>query len=334
VGEQTKEVTEGLTFQMVAQANAIAMNERKTAGFKQGLIENYQEQAKSLTQIGELITRREKLNELIKAINFSEKESTEIKKESTETTQAVIPLMESELALRKSISEFQVEFFEMEKMTDAERLSAKEEFNNAMQSMFETDFNMQRSIMSDQVKRFRAAGIEEINIAKFVAEQKKQIKNAEVAHGAEKASQLIGLAKNAASTNKNLARVTQGLAYGEAVIKAYESAVKSYAMFGGYPTGVIPAGLSFAFGMSQAEAIRSQKFAKGGIVQGVNSGAGDSVPTMLTPGEVILNQAQQENLVGQVGGMTINFNAPVTNEDFVKDFVIPEIEKTVSGSLA
>ena len=55
---------------------------------------------------------------------------------------------------------------------------------------------------------------------------------------------------------------------------------------------------------------------------------------MLTPGEVILNQAQQENLVGGMGGITINFNAPVTNEEFVKDFVIPEIEKTVSGSLA
>ena len=84
-------------------------------------------------------------------------------------------------------------------------------------------------------------------------------------------------------------------------------------------------------GIKQANSIG---FAQGGIVPGVNSGAGDTVPAMLTPGEVILNQAQQENLVGGMGGITINFNAPVTNEEFVKDFVIPEIEKTVSGSLA
>ena len=94
---------------------------------------------------------------------------------------------------------------------------------------------------------------------------------------------------------------------------------------GATATGLLEKALSAAGSIS---------FAQGGIVPGVNSGAGDTVPAMLTPGEVILNQAQQENLVGGMGGITINFNAPVTNEEFVKDFVIPEIEKTVSGSLA
>ena len=87
-----------------------------------------------------------------------------------------------------------------------------------------------------------------------------------------------------------------------------------------------------AFGSLMSSAI-SRNFADGGIVDGDPS-KGDVVPAMLTAGEVILNQAQQENLVGGMGGITINFNAPVTNEEFVKDFVIPEIEKTVSGSLA
>ena len=94
---------------------------------------------------------------------------------------------------------------------------------------------------------------------------------------------------------------------------------------GATATGLLEKGLSAAKGI---------KFADGGIVPGINSGAGDTVPAMLTPGELILNQAQQENLVGGTGGVTINFNAPVTSEEFVKDFIVPEIEKTVSGSLA
>ena len=32
----------------------------------------------------------------------------------------------------------------------------------------------------------------------------------------------------------------------------------------------------------------------------------DTVPAMLTPGEVILNQAQQENLAGGMGAVTVN----------------------------
>ena len=63
-------------------------------------------------------------------------------------------------------------------------------------------------------------------------------------------------------------------------------------------------------------------------------GQGDTVPTMLTPGELILNQAQQNNLAGNMGGLTINFNGPVTNDEYVKDFIIPEIQKTISDNLA
>ena len=57
-------------------------------------------------------------------------------------------------------------------------------------------------------------------------------------------------------------------------------------------------------GAVQVAKIESAKFAKGGIVPG--KGNQDTVPAMLTPGEVILNKAQQENLAGGMGGITIN----------------------------
>ena len=67
------------------------------------------------------------------------------------------------------------------------------------------------------------------------------------------------------------------------------------------------------------------KFADGGIVPGI--GNQDTVPAMLTPGELILNQAQQENLAGS-GGVTINIGGNLIGEEsFVRDTLIPEIEK-------
>ncbi len=65
------------------------------------------------------------------------------------------------------------------------------------------------------------------------------------------------------------------------------------------------------------------KFADGGIVQG-NPSKGDVVPVMATAGELILNQAQQENLVNS--GITINISAPLVDETVV-DSIIPAIER-------
>ena len=68
------------------------------------------------------------------------------------------------------------------------------------------------------------------------------------------------------------------------------------------------------------------KFAGGGIVQG-NPAQGDVVPVMATAGELILNQSQQDNLAGNMG-VTINIGGNIIGEEsFVRDTLIPEIEK-------
>tara|TARA_R100000655_G_scaffold52345_5_gene90150 strand:- start:11643 stop:13445 length:1803 start_codon:yes stop_codon:yes gene_type:complete len=69
------------------------------------------------------------------------------------------------------------------------------------------------------------------------------------------------------------------------------------------------------------------KFADGGIVGG--AGKQDTVPAMLTPGEVILNQAQQENLVGGMG-TTINIQGGVVDESYVNNQLIPALNKATS----
>jgi hypothetical protein len=83
-----------------------------------------------------------------------------------------------------------------------------------------------------------------------------------------------------------------------------------------------------ALGAIQIAKIESAKFADGGIVPGY--GNTDSVPAMLTPGEVILNASQQEGLVNQLNGINININGNVIGTtEFVRETLVPEIQKAI-----
>ena len=88
--------------------------------------------------------------------------------------------------------------------------------------------------------------------------------------------------------------------------------------------GVIASGLID----SGINSLSKLKFADGGIVPGY--GNTDSVPAMLTPGEVILNASQQEGLVNQLNGINVNINGNVIGTtEFVRDTLVPEIQKAV-----
>jgi len=85
-----------------------------------------------------------------------------------------------------------------------------------------------------------------------------------------------------------------------------------------------------AFGSLMGSAIQRVGFADGGVVPGTDRGQGDTVPAMLTPGEVILNQAQQENLTSNMG-TTVNIQGNVLGtEEFVRDTLIPEIQRGIN----
>ena len=81
------------------------------------------------------------------------------------------------------------------------------------------------------------------------------------------------------------------------------------------PFSFVLAAMVAAAGAAEIATIAAQKYATGGIVPGY--GANDTVPAMLTPGEVILNQSQQSNLVQNMGGITINVqgNLVATEEE-------------------
>lgn len=96
-----------------------------------------------------------------------------------------------------------------------------------------------------------------------------------------------------------------------------------------YPVNII---LAAGAGAKVGSIVDEQlaKFASGGIVEG-NPSQGDVVPVMATAGELILNQAQQDNLAGGMGGVTVNIGGNIIGEEsFVRDTLIPEIEKATT----
>jgi|TARA_R100000084_G_scaffold109198_1_gene74739 hypothetical protein len=116
------------------------------------------------------------------------------------------------------------------------------------------------------------------------------------------------------------ARKMKAVRKAEAIINTAEAVTK----FLGRP---IMMALVAAKGAAEIATIEAQQFAKGGIVQG-NPSQGDVVPVMATAGELILNQAQQDNLASGMGGVTINIGGNIIGEEsFVRDTLIPEIER-------
>lgn len=58
-----------------------------------------------------------------------------------------------------------------------------------------------------------------------------------------------------------------------------------------------------------------QYLAVGGYARGT-----DTVPAMLTPGEIVLNAAQQKNVASKMGSITININGPVSSRDVAEEY--------------
>ena len=223
--------------------------------------------------------------------------------------------MQEELAIRTNNS---VEA-EVEKVTAIHPVIDMEQFRRTQLSLS----------VEEDAKKYKLAGVNQMEIDKIKTKSFLQLQAQERSSRVQGTGEMLGLLKQAASGNKQFGLVTKRLAQGEAIVSTYQAATKAFANFGGFPAGVIPAAASIAIGMANVSEIEKTQFADGGIVPGV--GNQDTVPAMLTPGEVILNQAQQENLTGSMGGVTVNIGGNIIgNEEFVRDTLIPEIQKGIN----
>jgi hypothetical protein len=90
-------------------------------------------------------------------------------------------------------------------------------------------------------------------------------------------------------------------------------------------TGIAAAGTAAQMAVIMANPPKMPAFATGGIVPGQPHGKADTVAAMVTPGEVILNRAQQEALAPQLGGgnltLEINMDGKRMAEVIVENYI-------------
>jgi len=100
------------------------------------------------------------------------------------------------------------------------------------------------------------------------------IKNA-LASGAQ-------LTSGVANTNKTLFKVNKALALANAAVSLPDAVLQSFQKAGGYPWGIIPAGLMLATGLAQIQSIKNAKFGgAGGVAPSIApTGAASTVATV------------------------------------------------------
>jgi len=120
------------------------------------------------------------------------------------------------------------------------------------------------------------------------SDREEAVKNSTMSE-TQKADAIKKIDADIAAKKKEIAREQQAMSIAQALINGAVGITKLW-----YENGALAPlfiGLEVASVASQIAVIASQKFASGGIVQG--QGTGDTVPAMLSPGEVVLNSQQQ-----------------------------------------
>ena len=225
-----------------------------------------------------------------------------------------------------------------EAMSNEERLALRQTFSEQMNAMFNSDFDMQRVLMSQQVEAFKAAEISQSEITKFEVEKRKQIRASEISFQAGAVSQLIGGLSQLNQASAGSAKVNARLAQAQALIDTYAGANKALAS-APPPFNFVLAGSVIAAGLANVLTIsRSmgdlKAFATGGDF--VTSG-----PQMIMVGDnpggrerVQVTPLSSPNINGPQG-ITVNIQGNIIGtQEFVRDSLIPEINNTIQNNLA
>ena len=171
-------------------------------------------------------------------------------------------------------------------------------------------------------KKLRAD--EEIALQKVISKGKDREKKA-------KQDQVIMDMKNAALSGLSAKDAMKAAVRAE-TMEAVAGYVSSVMKFLPFPLNIGAAAGAGAFVGNLMD--KNMKFAKGGdfvtsgpqmIMVGDNAGGRERV--QVTP-------LSSPNINGPQEGISINFNAPVTNDEYVRDFIIPEIKKATRMNLA
>ena len=177
-------------------------------------------------------------------------------------------------------------------------------------------------------------GQKEIDLQKKVADSKKKIRDIEfhatMGHYSQLAGGTSAFLKQFAGGEKAAARIQQT----KVAIDTVSAVMKAFAKGGGFPSGLVPAAASAAYGASQMLAISKSigefKTAATGMDEIVNR------PTMIMAGEagpehIGITPLSSPNIDGPQGGgsVTINVSGNVMTEQFTEEQIIPALKEAL-----
>jgi len=208
--------------------------------------------------------------------------------------------------------------------------SIQSEFNEQYREMTKSSFELQYLELENSVERFRTAKIDEVEIAQYVAERKKQIA-ADEAHFQQKTvGSLVGALGQLNQASKGNAKLSKGLAITSALIDTYAAANKALKA-SPPPWNFIAAAAVTAAGLANVMQIKSQKFHSGGLV----GGQGDT-PIMAQSGEFVLSRSAVQDIgvdtaqrINQGGGagITVNIHGGIVQDDYIRNELLPAISR-------
>lgn len=132
--------------------------------------------------------------------------------------------------------------------------------------------------------------------------------------------------KDSFERKKKAAKATAIVSTASAVVQSFENA-------GGYPWGLIPAGLMLAAGLKQIENINKQQYNGGGAVSGGSVSGGGGGTTSTTPPRQAQQQVPRMDDMDRDhgGGSTqIIINGAIT-EDMINEVVVPAMQKGIKN---
>lgn len=151
----------------------------------------------------------------------------------------------------------------------------------------------------DRVKEYNQRLKDEVEFGATIASIK-EIQRSTEFQGTKNAASALAVLIN--SENDNLAAIGKAATIVQIGISTAESAMKAYAGLSwipvvGFGLGILAAGAITAYGAEQVNNVR--KMADGGIVPG--TGNGDTVPALLTPGELVVPKDVTAALMKKLG---------------------------------
>jgi hypothetical protein len=144
-------------------------------------------------------------------------------------------------------------------------------------------------------------------------EQQKKIDNAKanIRNKRDLEKELASIDKEAEAKRRKLAKAEMGMNIATAIANVAQGVTKAIAQGG--VLGLITGGVVAAAGAVSVGFMLAQmsKMEKGGVVKG-DAATGDSQPTMLTPGEVVMNRTQQANTLMAIANGQSSGSRPTT----------------------